>query len=42
MNEEIAEFAWVTLAEAFAYPVNVYTLRLLEWCKVNNFPSGQA
>jgi nucleoside triphosphatase len=41
MNEEIAEFAWVSLEEAFTYPVNVYTLRLLEWCKVNNFP-GQA
>jgi nucleoside triphosphatase len=41
MNEEIAEFAWVTLSEAFTYPVNVYTMRLLEWCKINDFP-GQA
>ncbi len=41
MNEEIAEFAWVTLPEAFTYPVNVYTMRLLEWCKVHDFP-GQA
>ena len=39
INEEIAEFAWVSLEEAFTYPVNVYTLRLLEWCKVNGFPS---
>ena len=39
INEEIAEFAWVTLEEAFTYPVNSYTLRLLEWCKANGFPS---
>ena len=39
INEEIAEFAWVRLKDAFSYPVNVYTLRLLEWCKINGFPS---
>lgn len=40
MNEEIAEFAWVDLKAAFDYNVNSYTLRLLEWCKANNFPKA--
>ncbi len=39
-NEEIAEFAWVTLEEAFRYPVNSYTLKLLEWCRTDGFPNG--
>jgi nucleoside triphosphatase len=38
MNEEIAEFAWVSLADTFTYPINSYTKRLLEWCVENNFP----
>jgi nucleoside triphosphatase len=37
-NEEIAEFAWVRLEEAFKYPVNIYTLRLLEWCRDRDWP----
>jgi nucleoside triphosphatase len=37
-NEEIAEFAWVGLQEAFEYPINPYTERLLEWCLENGFP----
>jgi nucleoside triphosphatase len=37
-NEEIAEFAWVTLEEALTYPVNIYTLRLLEWCRDRDWP----
>ncbi len=37
-NEEIAEFAWVSLQQAFEYPVNVYTKRLLEWCIEHHFP----
>jgi nucleoside triphosphatase len=41
-NEEIAEFAWVTLEDAFNYPVNVYTLRLLEWCRERNWPEVHA
>jgi nucleoside triphosphatase len=40
-NEEIAEFAWVTLEEAFTCPVNVYTLRLLEWCRDRHWPPVQ-
>jgi nucleoside triphosphatase len=39
-NEEIAEFAWVTLQEALTYPVNTYTKKLLEWCVTNGFPNG--
>jgi nucleoside triphosphatase len=39
-NEEIAEFAWVTLEAAFSYPVNAYTLKLLEWSRENGFPSA--
>ncbi len=38
-NEEIAEFAWVSLEEAFTYPINSYTKRLLEWCVAHQFPS---
>jgi nucleoside triphosphatase len=41
-NEEIAEFAWVTLEDAFNYSVNVYTLRLLEWCRDRNWPEVHA
>lgn len=41
-NEEIAEFAWVTLQEAFEYPINTYTKRLLEWCAKHQFPKGAA
>lgn len=37
-NEEIAEFAWVGLEEAFTYPINSYTKRLLEWCVEYQFP----
>jgi nucleoside triphosphatase len=37
-NEEIAEFAWVSLEEAFTYPINSYTKRLLEWCMEHDFP----
>jgi nucleoside triphosphatase len=37
-NEEIAEFAWVSLEEAFTYPINSYTKRLLEWCVEHDFP----
>ena len=40
-NEEIAEFAWVTLEEAFNYPINDHTLRLLEWCREHNWPELQ-
>lgn len=29
-NEEIAEWAWVTLAEAAAYPLNTYTRTLVK------------
>jgi nucleoside triphosphatase len=39
INEEIAEFAWVSLEESFTYPINSYTKRLLEWCVENKFPS---
>jgi nucleoside triphosphatase len=38
INEEIAEFAWVSLEKAFTYPINVYTKRLLEWCVKHQFP----
>ncbi|MFN3265415.1 MAG: NUDIX domain-containing protein [Deinococcales bacterium] len=37
-NEEIAEYAWLTLSEALEYPINPYTKRLLEWCQVHGFP----
>ena len=37
-NEEIAEFAWVSLEDAFTYPINSYTKRLLEWCVEHQFP----
>jgi nucleoside triphosphatase len=37
-NEEIAEFAWVTLEEALTYPVNEYTRKLLQWSLENGFP----
>jgi nucleoside triphosphatase len=37
-NEEIAEFAWVSVEEALTYPINVYTKRLLEWCVEHQFP----
>jgi nucleoside triphosphatase len=37
-NEEIAEFAWVGLEQAFTYPINSYTKRLLEWCVEHDFP----
>ena len=37
-NEEIAEFAWVSLETAFTYPINTYTKRLLEWCVEHEFP----
>lgn len=37
-NEEIAEFAWVSVEEAFTYPINSYTKRLLEWCVAHHFP----
>ena len=37
-NEEIAEFAWVSLEDAFKYSVNEYTRKLLEWCQERNWP----
>lgn len=37
-NEEIAEYAWLTLQEALEYPINPYTKRLLLWCQENGFP----
>jgi nucleoside triphosphatase len=37
-NEEIAEFAWLTIQEAFDYPINEYTKRLLKWCIEHQFP----
>jgi nucleoside triphosphatase len=39
-NEEIAEFAWVTVHEALQYPVNEYTRRLLEWSRDHGFPGS--
>lgn len=41
-NEEIAEFAWVNLEDAFKYPVNIYTRKLLEWCQERNWPEISA
>ena len=41
-NEEIAEHAWVTLEEAFSYPVNAYTRKLLEWCRERGWPGPVA
>jgi nucleoside triphosphatase len=37
-NEEIAEFAWLSVEEAIRYPINPYTKRLLLWCIENGFP----
>ena len=37
-NEEIAEHAWVSLEDAFTYPVNGYTRQLLEWCQERGWP----
>jgi nucleoside triphosphatase len=39
-NEEIAEHAWVTVSEAFNYPINQYTQKLLEWCQLHNWPGS--
>jgi nucleoside triphosphatase len=38
-NEEIAEFAWLTIEQALEYPINEYTKRLLEWCIEHQFPN---
>jgi nucleoside triphosphatase len=37
-NQEIAEHAWVTVAEALNYPINQYTRKLLEWCQTHHWP----
>ncbi|AWN22281.1 DNA mismatch repair protein MutT [Deinococcus irradiatisoli] len=32
-NEEIVQWAWVSLEEALTYPLNSYTRRLVEWTR---------